>query len=406
MTAMNLISRPNYYDKLNKLLGKGVLIVLTGQRRVGKSYVMKELVARKGEEPGANVIFIDKEKTAFDFIANYKDLVTYVDGKIDKAKHNYILIDEVQEIKEFERGLRNYYGESYIDIIVTGSNSDILSSELGTILSGRFVEVFIQGLSYTEFLEFHNLKDNEATLSKYINYGGLPGLRPFGLDDPETINDYLQGVYSTILVKDIIRRKKIRNVPFLENLIHFIADNIGKPLSATGIQNYTASNESEVSKNLILKYMKAIDEAYLATAVSRYNIHGKKLLETNDKFYFGDVGIRNFITGGRRADDIEKIVENLVYQHMVRLGYEVKIGQLYSTEIDFVGTKGDDVVYVQAAYLITEEKTFNREFGNLMSIKDNYPKYVISMTPYMESSKWEGIIHIPFVEFLKNGFGK
>lgn len=406
MTAMDLISRPNYYNKLNKLLGKGVLIVLTGQRRVGKSYVMKELAARKGEEPGANVIFIDKEKTAFDFIANYKDLVTYVDGKIDKAKHNYILIDEVQEIKEFERGLRNYYGESYIDIIVTGSNSDILSSELGTILSGRFVEVFIQGLSYTEFLEFHNLKDNEATLSKYINYGGLPGLRPFGLDDPETINDYLQGVYSTILVKDIIRRKKIRNVPFLENLIHFIADNIGKPLSATGIQNYTASNESEVSKNLILKYMKAIDEAYLATAVSRYNIHGKKLLETNDKFYFGDVGIRNFITGGRRADDIEKIVENLVYQHMVRLGYEVKIGQLYSTEIDFVGTKGDDVVYVQAAYLITEEKTFNREFGNLMSIKDNYPKYVISMTPYMESSKWEGIIHIPFVEFLKNGFGK
>lgn len=406
MTAMDLISRPNYYNKLNKLLGKGVLIVLTGQRRVGKSYVMKELVARKGEEPGANVIFIDKEKTAFDFIANYKDLVTYVDGKIDKAKHNYILIDEVQEIKEFERGLRNYYGESYIDIIVTGSNSDILSSELGTILSGRFVEVFIQGLSYTEFLEFHNLKDNEATLSKYINYGGLPGLRPFGLDDPETINDYLQGVYSTILVKDIIRRKKIRNVPFLENLIHFIADNNGKPLSATGIQNYTASNESEVSKNLILKYMKAIDEAYLATAVSRYNIHGKKLLETNDKFYFGDVGIRNFITGGRRADDIEKIVENLVYQQMVRLGYEVKIGQLYSTEIDFVGTKGDDVVYVQAAYLITEEKTFNREFGNLMSIKDNYPKYVISMTPYMESSKWEGIIHIPFVEFLKNGFGK
>ena len=406
MTAMDLISRPNYYNKLNKLLGKGVLIVLTGQRRVGKSYVMKELVARKGEEPGANVIFIDKEKTAFDFIANYKDLVTYVDGKIDKAKHNYILIDEVQEIKEFERGLRNYYGESYIDIIVTGSNSDILSSELGTILSGRFVEVFIQGLSYTEFLEFHNLKDNEDTLSKYINYGGLPGLRPFGLDDPETINDYLQGVYSTILVKDIIRRKKIRNVPFLENLIHFIADNIGKPLSATGIQNYTASNESEVSKNLILKYMKAIDEAYLATAVSRYNIHGKKLLETNDKFYFGDVGIRNFITGGRRADDIEKMVENLVYQHMVRLGYEVKIGQLYSTEIDFVGTKGDDVVYVQAAYLITEEKTFNREFGNLMSIKDNYPKYVISMTPYMESSKWEGIIHIPFVEFLKNGFGK
>ena len=403
---MDLISRPNYYNKLDKLIGKGVLIVLTGQRRVGKSYVMKELVSRKSEDPDANVIYIDKEKTAFDFIATYKDLVAYVDGKTDKAKHNYILIDEVQEIKEFERGLRNYYAESNIDIVVTGSNSDILSSDLGTMLSGRYVEVFIQGLSYTEFLEFHNLQDNEAAVTKYLNYGGLPGLRPFGLDDPETINDYLQGVYNTILVKDIIRRKKIRNVPFMENLIHFIADNIGKPLSATSIQNYMASNESEVSKNMILNYMKAIDEAYLTTAVPRYNIHGKKLLETNDKFYFGDVGIRNYIIGGRRADDIEKVVENLVYQHLVRLGYEVNVGQLYSTEIDFVGTRGDEVVYVQASYLITEEKTFNREFGNLMPVKDNYPKYVISMTPYMDLSKWKGIIHIPFAEFLKNGFGK
>ena len=406
MDTMELISRPNYYSKLEKLLGKGVLIVLTGQRRVGKSYVMKELVARKQQEPGANVIYINKEKTAFDTIATYKDLVAYVDDRLEKSKHNYLLIDEVQEIEEFERGLRNYYSEPYIDIVVTGSNSDILSSDLGTMLSGRYIEVFIQGLSYLEFLEFHGLEDGEAAMNKYINYGGLPGLRPFGLDNPETINDYLQGVYNTILLKDIIRRKKIRNVPFLENLIRFIADNIGKPMSATSIQNYMSSNESEVSKNLILKYMRAITEAYLSASVSRYNIHGKKLLETNDKFYFGDVGIRNFIVGGRRANDIEKIVENLVYQQMVRLGYDVKVGQLYSTEIDFVGTKGNEVVYVQAAYLITEEKTFNREFGNLMPIKDNYPKYVISMTPYMDSSRWEGIIHIPFADFLKKGFEK
>ena len=403
---MDLISRPNYYSKLEKLLGKGVLIVLTGQRRVGKSYVMKELVARKQEESGSNVIYIDKEKTAFDFIATYKDLVSYVDERLDKSKHNYILIDEIQEIEEFERGLRNYYNESYIDVVVTGSNSDILSGELGTMLSGRYLEVYIQGLSYPEFLEFHGLADGESALNKYINYGGLPGLRPFGLDNPDTINDYLQGVYNTILVKDIIRRKKIRNVSFLENLIRFIADNIGKQMSATSIRNYMASNESEVSKNLILKYMKSIAEAYLATTVSRYNIHGKKLLETNDKFYFGDVGIRNFIVGGRRANDIDKILENLVYQQMVRLGYDVKVGQLYSTEIDFVGTKGDDVVYVQVAYLISEEKTFNREFGNLIPIKDNYPKYVISMTPYMDSSQWEGIIHIPFADFLKKGFAK
>lgn len=399
---MELVSRPNYYSKVEKFLGKGILIVLTGQRRVGKSYVMRELVQRKQTED-ANVIYIDKEKAAFDFIANYKDLVAYIDEKRVPKKHTYILIDEVQEIEEFERGLRNYYDSPDIDIIVTGSNSDTLSSDLATLLSGRYVEIFIQGLSYEEFLVFHQLEDNDDTLRKYINYGGLPGLRPMGLDDPEVIRQYLQGVYNTILVKDIVRRKKVRNVPFLENLIKYVGDNIGKPLSATNIQNYMTSNKNEVSKNLILKYLKATTEAFLVHNVSRYNLHGKKLLESNDKYYFGDVGLRNFIVGGRRANDIEKIVENLVYQHLIRLGYKVNVGQMYATEIDFVGTKGDDTIYVQASYLITEESTFEREFGNLKKINDNYPKYVISMTPFLDSSKYEGIIHVPLAEFLKEG---
>lgn len=399
---MELVSRPNYYSKVEKFLGKGILIVLTGQRRVGKSYVMRELVQRKQTED-ANVIYIDKEKAAFDFIANYKDLVAYIDEQRVPQKHTYILIDEVQEIEEFERGLRNYYDSPDIDIIVTGSNSDTLSSDLATLLSGRYVEIFIQGLSYEEFLVFHQLEDNDETLLKYINYGGLPGLRPMGLDDPEVIRQYLQGVYNTILVKDIVRRKKVRNVPFLENLIKYVGDNIGKPLSATNIQNHMTSNQNEVSKNLILKYLKATTEAFLVQNVTRYNLHGKKLLESNDKYYFGDVGLRNFIVGGRRANDIEKIVENLVYQHLIRLGYKVTVGQMYATEIDFVGTKGDDTIYVQASYLITEESTFEREFGNLKKINDNYPKYVISMTPFMDSSKYEGIIHVPLAKFLKKG---
>ena len=399
---MELVSRPNYYSKVEKFLGKGILIVLTGQRRVGKSYVMRELVQRKQTED-ANIIYIDKEKAAFDFIANYKDLVAYIDEQRVPQKHTYILIDEVQEIEEFERGLRNYYDSPDIDIIVTGSNSDTLSSDLATLLSGRYVEIFIQGLSYEEFLVFHQLEDNDETLRKYINYGGLPGLRPMGLDDPEVIRQYLQGVYNTILVKDIVRRKKVRNVPFLENLIKYVGDNIGKPLSATNIQNHMTSNQNEVSKNLILKYLKTTTEAFLVQNVTRYNLHGKKLLESNDKYYFGDVGLRNFIVGGRRANDIEKIVENLVYQHLIRLGYKVTVGQMYATEIDFVGTKGDDTIYVQASYLITEESTFEREFGNLKKINDNYPKYVISMTPFLDSSKYEGIIHVPLAKFLKKG---
>ena len=401
---MELVYRPYYYSKVEKFLGTGVLLVLTGQRRVGKSYVMREVVQRKRQDSDSCVIYIDKEKTDFDFIQNYKDLVAYIDERREPGKHTFILIDEVQEIEEFERGLRNYYDNPDIDIIVTGSNSDTLSSDLATLLSGRYVEIFVQGLSYEEFLIFHNLEDSDDTLRRYINFGGLPGLRPIGLDDPEVVRQYLQGVYNTILVKDIVRRKKVRNVSFLENLIKYVGDNIGKPLSATNIQNYMTSNKNEVSKNLILNYLKAMTEAFLVHDVTRFNLHGKKLLENNDKYYFGDVGLRNFIVGGRRANDIEKIVENLVYQHLIRLGYKVTVGQMYATEIDFVGTKGDDTIYVQAAYLISEESTFEREFGNLQKINDNYPKYVISMTPFMDSSKYEGIIHVPLADFLKNGF--
>lgn len=399
--TMSLISRPKYYKRIESVLGKGVLVVLTGQRRVGKSYVMKELVQRKSEESNANVIYIDKERTEFDNITSYIDLVQYIDNHRIKDKHNYIFIDEIQEISEFERALRNYYNDDDIDIVITGSNSHILSGDLATMLSGRYIEVFIQGLSYSEFIQFHQLEDNDSSLMKYINYGGLPGLTPFGLNDSETIRSYMQGVYNTILVKDIISRNAIRNVQFLENLIRYIGDNIGKPLSATNIHNFVVTNQNDVSKNIILKYLKSIAEAFLVHDVSRYNIHGKKLLETNNKYYFGDVGIRNFVVGGRRANDIEKILENIVYQHLVRMSYVVNVGQLNNTEIDFVAAKGDDVKYIQVSYIIANDDTFAREFGNLMQIKDNFPKYVISMTPLMDVSVYEGIVHIPFREFLK-----
>ncbi len=400
---MKLISRPNYYQKLESVLGKGVLVVLTGQRRVGKSCVMKELMKKKSDSPENNVIYIDKEKTAFDFIVTYKELVQYIDEHIDSSRHNYILIDEVQEIEDFERGLRNYYNEDCVDIIVTGSNSDILSGELATLLSGRYIEILVQGLSYSEFLEFHNLPDNEQSLGKYMNYGGLPGLRAFGLDNPETINDYLQGIYNTILIKDIVNRKNIRNMPFLENLVKYTGDNIGKPISATNIHNYMESRKEDISKNIVLSYLKATSAAYLINEVERYNIPGKRLLETNSKYYFGDVGIRNFVVGGRRVNDIEKILENLVYQHLVRLGYKVNVGVLYNAEIDFVCSRGDDVRYVQVAYLIHDDDTLRREFGNLLQIKDNNQKYVISMTPYMEAGKYEGIRHIDARAFFRDG---
>ena len=409
---MQIITREKYASQIDSWIRREQIIVLVGQRRVGKSYVMKDFVRRHQQEPDANIIYIDKEKIAFKFIKTNNDLDEYIAKHFVAGKHNYILIDEVQDIDGWEHTVRSYRTEDNTDIIITGSNSKMLSSELSTLLAGRYIEIRIQDLSYAEFLQFHDLDDSDDTLWKYLSFGGLPGLRSIGIDNEDMIWEYLSGVFNTIMLKDIIERHKIRNISFLNNLITFIADTIGKLNSSSSITKYMKSQGEDISANIVLAYASYFAEAFLTTNVPRYDIHGKKLLETAGKTYFGDVGLRNFIIGGEREKDIEKVIENVVFQHLIRLGYTVSVGQLRAGEIDFVCTKASSKssaadqrrIYVQVSYIIANEETREREFGALHNIPDSYPKYVISATPLIRTSDYEGVTHLNLRRFLLKGF--
>ena len=400
---MGITRRQTYIDKIEKYLGKETIIVLVGQRRVGKSCILKMIRDDKMSDSDNNVIYIDKEKWQYDAIETYRDLNEHIEKHWDNAKHNYILIDEVQDIKEFERSVRSFRTEPNTDIIITGSNARMLSNELSTLIGGRYKEIYIQSLSYNEFLEFHNLADNDESLSLYIQYGGMPGLAKIGLEEDDA-REYQTDIYHTVLLKDVIMRNQIRNVPFLENLVHFMADNIGKLISANSIAKYMKSQGEAITSTLVINYISFLCEAYILHKVNRYDIHGKRIFENNDKFYFDDNGVRNAIAGGTREGDIEKVIENIIYQHLIRLGYQVYVGQLQAGEIDFVCTKPEGQrVYVQASYIIAEQATREREFGNLRSIKDNHPKYVISMTPLLAKNDDDGITHIHLRKFLREG---
>jgi len=402
---MNAILRQSYLDKIEHYLGKDTIIILTGQRRIGKSYILRLFRDRVGKEAEANVIFIDKEKHEFDVIKTYRDLNAYIDERRNKAMRNYILVDEIQDIEEFEKSVRSYYEEPDVEIVVTGSNSKMLSRDLSTLIGGRYKEIFIQALSYEEFMLFHQLPDSDDTLAKYIQFGGLPGLVKMGLDEQDA-REYQLDVYHTVLLKDVIMRNQIRNVSFLENLVRFLADNTGKIISANSIAKYMKSQGDHITSTAIINYTRFLCEAYLIHKVNRYDIRGKKLFESNDKFYFEDNGLRNTLAGGSREGDVEKVIENIIYNHLVRLGYEVTVGQLHASEIDFVCKNPEGQrVYVQASYIISDEATREREFGNLRAIKDNYPKYVISMTPLVGRQDSEGIIHIHLRRFLTEGLG-
>ena len=398
---MGIIVRQHYLSKVEKYLGKDMIIVLTGQRRVGKSYMLKMIRDIKAKDKNNNVIYVDKEKKGFDHIKTYQDLNAYIDAHYQTGKMNYILIGEVQEIEYFERSVRSYRTEPDAEVIVTGSNAKMLSKELSTIIGGRYKEIHVQSLSYKEFLQFHNFQDGDDALAKYIQFGGLPGLVKMGLNEDDAM-EYQKDVLNTVLLKDVISRNNIRNVPFMEKLTSFIADNIGKIISASSISKFMKSQGTSVSPDTVIDYTQYLEDAYIIHKVNRYDIHGKRIFESNDKFYFEDHGLRNAQAEGTREGDIEKIIENIIYQHLMGLGYKVNVGQLQAGEIDFVCTKkaGAKQIYIQASYIIANDETREREFGNLRNIKDNYPKYVISMTPGVIRNDDNGITHLHLRNFL------
>ncbi len=400
---MEILTRKYYADKVDSWIGKGNIIVLVGPRRVGKSYILKDFIERHSKEEDINVIYVDKEKKGFKSIKTKDDLDNYIDSLYMPGKHNCILVDEVQQIEKFEESICSWYTEDNTDVIITGSNSKMLSGDLSTLLAGRYVEIRVHPLTYPEFLEFHGLEDSDDSLMKYLNYGGLPGLRQIGLDSDEHVWAYLSSVFNTIMLKDIIERHDIRNVPFLNNLIAFYADTTGKLTSANSISKYMKSQGESISSNLVLLYRSFYEEAYLLASASRYDIHGKKILESNEKVYWDDLGLRNLKAEGGMDSYIEKVIENAVYKHLCYLGYKVQVGVLGAGEVDFVCTRPGETVYVQVTYLMGEQATRDREFGPLEKIRDNHPKYVISATPFLTSRDENGIKHISLRQFLNKG---
>lgn len=400
---MKLIPRPQYIDKIAGLINRGMMLILVGQRRVGKSKLL-ELFAEwlAHNHPEANVLYINKEYQTFRDIDTAEQLYDYVAAKLPEGAENYLLIDEVQDIENFENALRSLHAENRCQVIATGSNAYLFASELGTRLSGRYIEIKVYNLSYSEFLRFHGMEDSDEAVINYLTMGGLPGLFAFKPEEKSQINDYLEGVYNTVLVKDIVRREKVRNVTQLENIIRYIADNIGKPISTTNIVRYMTAMGEKISNETVTNYLKYLKDAFLAIPIKRYNIHGKMLLESNNKNYFSDHGIRNFLCGFNIRESIEKIMENVVWNHLRRQEFKVSVGILRAGEIDFVASKEDKRIYVQVTYMLAAEETIKREFGNLAAIKDNYAKYVVSMDPVSGGfNEYPGIKHISLREFLK-----
>jgi len=394
------IKRPLYIDRIKPFIGKQIIKVLTGQRRVGKSYLLLQLIDEiKLLHPDANIIYINIELNEFEIIRTHTALYDYVSSKLQDGVPNFLFIDEIQEVNSFEHCLRSLLAESKCDIYCTGSNAHMLSGELATSLSGRYIQFPIYSLSYSEFLEFHKLPNVTESLTQYLKLGGMPYLIHTGLESNVAM-EYLRNVNSTILLKDVVARENIRNVSFLENLTAFLADNTGCLLSAFNISKYLKSQQQLVPTQTVLNYLRALTNAFYIHKVQRAEVKGLKIFEISDKYYFEDLGLRNAIRHFDYRIDVNKLMENVVYLQLKRNGYTVFVGQLAHKEIDFMAEKDGERIYIQVAYMLTDQNTINREFGNLLSIDDQYPKYVVTMDEISAGSDYKGIRQIHLRDFL------
>ncbi len=396
----NYILREEYFNRVSPYIGKSIIKVFTGQRRVGKSYLMYQIMDHiKQQAPDTNIIYIDKEQHEFDHINTYNDLLSYIISKTLNGK-NAIFIDEIQEIISFEKALRSIYSNTSYDIYCTGSNANMLSGELATFLSGRYVEIEVHSLSYLEYLQFHKKANSTESLYTYLKYGGLPNL--IHLEMEETIVfDYLKNIYTSILFRDVIKRHNIRNVTFLENLVVYLCDNVGSVVSGKKISDFLKSQNIKISPGVVLDYLTYLSNSFFIYKTQRRDIHGKKIFEIGEKYFFEDLGLRNSIVG-YKITDIQKLMENVVHSHLRFKKYDVKIGVLDQYEIDFVAEKSGEKTYVQVCYLLQEQSTIDREFGNLLKIKDQYPKIVVSMDEFSSTSTYQGVQHYSLKEFLSN----
>jgi len=394
-----------YLNKIKKFIDKPVIKIITGMRRVGKSCFLK-LIMKELQEKGVTdkqIVYLHFDSLEFMHLRNYIALNDYVlqkSGKITNSKI-YLFIDEIQEVPDWEKCIESLFASGQFDIYISGSNAQMLSSEIATKLSGRYVEFPIYALGFSEYMQFMK-KDRsqvQAEFKSYLVYGGFPALIHFDLDR-EVVYQYISSIYNTILLKDVVKRNNIRNISLLENITNYVFDNIGNIFSAKKLADYLKSQQISLGVETVQNYLAYICSTYALHKVRRYDIKGKRYLEVHEKYYLGDIGLRNAIIGYREGD-VGGVLENIVYLELLRRGYSVSIGKLGDAEIDFIATKSKEKIYIQVTYLLATEKTIKREFGPLLKISDNYPKYVLSMDEIF-GNDYEGVQRINIVDFLLN----
>lgn len=400
-----MLKRDEYIKQIVPFIDKDVIKVLTGIRRSGKS-VMLKLLMEELKNRGINenqFIYINFENLKYRNLKNYERLYDFILNKVDdKYKSYYIFLDEIQEMEEWEKCVNSLrVDEDFnFDIYITGSNAKLLSGELSTYLAGRYIEFVVYPFSFKEFFEIMKEKNKEIDLKEafqdYVKFGGMPFLHNLDYNF-EASMQYLQDLYASIILKDITQRNNIRDTDLLERIINYVVMNIGNTFSATSISKFFKSENRKVATETILNYIKACEEAFLIYRVARNDLLGKKILNVNEKYYIADHGIREAIMENNQKN-INQVLENIVYFEMLRRGYNVKIGKVDNLEVDFVCKKNDETIYIQVSYLLASEDTKEREFSVLENIKDNYPKYVLSMDEFDMSRN--GIKHVNLIEFL------
>jgi predicted AAA+ superfamily ATPase len=401
------IPRPQYVQRIRPYLGSPIIKVLVGQRRAGKSYILYQLIDEiRREQPRAVVIYVNKEFAEYRHIHDDGELYSYVKSRLAGAGPNYVFIDEIQEIERFERAVQSLYAEGHCDLYCTGSNAHLLSGELATYLAGRYVQFQIHPLSYVEFLEFYKETNTPETLRKYLRIGGMPYLAMLGQNGAAGVGqhealafEYLRNLYESILLRDVITRENIRNVRFLESLAVYLADNTGSLFSASNISRYLKNQKLPVPVQTIINYLEALEKSLLVHRVRRADIKGLKIFEIGEKYYYEDLGLRNVLTRNHPMDRA-KLIEQAVYLFLIQSGFTVYVGKLNNVEIDFAAERQGERCYVQVAYHISDTAVYDREFGNLEQIPDQFPKYVVTMDEDLPPISNSGIRWMQVKDFL------
>lgn len=404
-----MIQRKEYLDQLIQWKDEQVIKVITGIRRCGKSTLLKlyqDYLKSMGITDD-QIVYVNFEELEYEELLNYKALYNYVKERLHPTKTTYVFLDEIQQVEDFQKAVDSLHVKGNVDIYITGSNAYLLSGELATLLSGRYVEINMLPLSFAEFCEIKNEADKEKLFAEYMKNGGLPYVALLN-DDSGKVDTYLEGIYNTIIVKDIEERqkrrekdpnkRKITDIALLKNISKFLASSVGNPISVKSIADYITSGGRSVSQNTVNDYMEALVEPYIFYPAERYDVLGKQLLKTNQKLYIVDLGIRRHLLA-RKKYDLGFSLENVIYLELLRRGYEVNIGKVGMTEIDFVARKNDCTYYFQVTASMVEESTFEREMAPLKNIGDNYPKTVITLDRFTLGN-YEGIEVVNAVDWL------